>query len=119
MLVQLLPSTAKARYPYRHSWVGWSNATKISCSRKFRKHNNKCCLTFLSYIAGLTGAMWIIIKFLAQENNNSKQGILPGSSGLQLISNHCCCCLTIIQEHHGNVLCVLIMSTLMFAWHDT
>ena len=31
--VQLLPSPANARYPL-YSWAGWSNVSKVSCSRK-------------------------------------------------------------------------------------
>ena len=33
ILVQLLPSPANTRYPL-YSWVGWSNVSEISCSRK-------------------------------------------------------------------------------------
>ena len=81
MWVQLYLSPASAALPGTHySWVGRSNVSNVSCSRK---HNH----WFTSYspinTAGPTGAMRV--KFLAQGKNSKQQclGIEPVSVGSQ------------------------------------
>ena len=69
-----------------YSWVGWSNVSNVSCSRK---HNQWCCLAFPNYnTAGSNGAM-------ANASNipcYSKQQCWGSNQDHRQTPNHLCHC---------------------------